>query len=1001
MSEQPHKLGSAVSHYLNALRHPDATPEQKSESRNQLAAIQEQLRNSPVAVRAVISSAATDVAADRLTSAEDKSRLVKSSQAKLEWFDADRLAQIDEAVAVGMMAVRAKAHAEQLEVLAQDEEAAAEAGPAEAADGELNAELAEAQAAQEKAEAEAAKLREKLAQSQVQLEAAEARRQSDDAMRKATEMAVQSKLAAAQAAFQQQNYRAVQELAADVLRLDAANAQALTLKVQAEEAVDDQVAEVAPIDVAGTDLALRWQNAKARYNAGIAQAQSARDAAQFDQAKTAIDQATAALLAERQAADPEELEELLDDAKKLKANITDQQVAQQVADAQAIARDQANRNRQANEDAETRRVEEIDTLIRQALELRQRQQYPEAIRILEQVVFIDPTNETAQYLLQLTNEADVVTQFRKARSAFGLQSGRQSVENQKAVIPVVDLQTYPDDWPAITIRRLAALDQTGGESEGNRQTSAQLETLVDAAYDQTQLDNIFDFIRRQTGANLAPNWPALDLAGVPQDKPITLRLSKIPAAKLLELVLDQASAESIDDAVSYSIIDGIVVIDTVRNLKASTDVRVYNIRDLLVQVPNFTDAPTFSLTDALSNTNSGGGGGGGGGGDQGIFEDEEDEEEDEGPTREELILQLTQLIQDSVGDPDEWLNEESTIRELNGSLIIKTTADNHRETVDLLTQLREQRAIQISVESRFLTVDQNFLEEFGIDIDARYTPDPANSDFGPIQIAQDSITLAQRLGSSIAGLSPLTNGDAFDKNDSGTGRSLSLGVSFLDDLEVDLLVNATLANQRSTALNAPRVTFFNGQRAYVVVARQIAFVSDLEPVPDAAGFDVTVSVVSEGVVLDVEGTTSADRRYVTLTVRPSLADVDEPLRTFPVSATAVIGTDDGTGQPITTTANIEVPEVAITTVRATVSVPDRGTLLLGGQRIVNEAEIEAGVPVLSKVPVLNRLFTNTSTVKEERTLLILVKPTIVIQNEEEDLLYPGLRDDPDSFQQGR
>jgi len=54
----------------------------------------------------------------------------------------------------------------------------------------------------------------------------------------------------------------------------------------------------------------------------------------------------------------------------------------------------------------------------------------------------------------------------------------------------------------------------------------------------------------------------------------------------------------------------------------------------------------------------------------------------------------------------------------------------------------------------------------------------------------------------------------------------------------------------------------------------------------AVGFDPTVSVLNTGVVLDIEGTVSADRRYVTMTVRPSLAQPTIPLRTVPVAAVA-------------------------------------------------------------------------------------------------------------------
>jgi type II secretory pathway component GspD/PulD (secretin) len=80
-----------------------------------------------------------------------------------------------------------------------------------------------------------------------------------------------------------------------------------------------------------------------------------------------------------------------------------------------------------------------------------------------------------------------------------------------------------------------------------------------------------------------------------------------------------------------------------------------------------------------------------------------------------------------------------------------------------------------------------------------------------------------------------------------------------------------------------------------------------------------------------------------------------------------------------------------TEINTTVTVPDKGTVLLGGQRDVQEFEIEVGVPLLSKIPVVNRFFTNRITSKSESTLLLLIRPEIIIQQEEEDALFPGLR----------
>ncbi|MEO1512535.1 MAG: hypothetical protein AAFU70_10705, partial [Planctomycetota bacterium] len=91
-------------------------------------------------------------------------------------------------------------------------------------------------------------------------------------------------------------------------------------------------------------------------------------------------------------------------------------------------------------------------------------------------------------------------------------------------------------------------------------------------------------------------------------------------------------------------------------------------------------------------------------------------------------------------------------------------------------------------------------------------------------------------------------------------------------------------------------------------------------------------------------------------------------------------------------ATIQTPVVTITSVETTVTVPDQGTILLGGQRVVNEVETETGVPILSKIPFINRFFTNRIETKTESTVLILLRPEIIIQSEEEELAFPGLLD---------
>jgi len=208
---------------------------------------------------------------------------------------------------------------------------------------------------------------------------------------------------------------------------------------------------------------------------------------------------------------------------------------------------------------------------------------------------------------------------------------------------------------------------------------------------------------------------------------------------------------------------------------------------------------------------------------------------------------------------------------------------------------------------------------------------------------------------------------------------------FLDQIQVDFLITATQAHQSTRTLTGPRLTLYNGQRAFVSVGTDQYYVANVEFVPGTGegaigGYDRTIEVVTTGTVLDVEATVSADRRYVTMTVRPTVSIIN--------GFTEYLGAMDFAGTPIPGSGLIQLPNITRQMIRCTVTAPDGGTLLLGGQRLAGEIEREMGVPILSKIPVLKRAFTNTVTIRDEQTLLILVKPEIMILKEYEDQAYP-------------
>ncbi len=87
-----------------------------------------------------------------------------------------------------------------------------------------------------------------------------------------------------------------------------------------------------------------------------------------------------------------------------------------------------------------------------------------------------------------------------------------------------------------------------------------------------------------------------------------------------------------------------------------------------------------------------------------------------------------------------------------------------------------------------------------------------------------------------------------------------------------------------------------------------------------------------------------------------------------------------------TEITVQQPVLEQVTVNTTVSVPDGGTVLLGGIKRLREGRNMAGVPILNKIPYISRLFKNTGVGRETESLMLIVTPRIIISEEEEEFL---------------
>src|SRR5205814_8408411 len=117
----------------------------------------------------------------------------------------------------------------------------------------------------------------------------------------------------------------------------------------------------------------------------------------------------------------------------------------------------------------------------------------------------------------------------------------------------------------------------------------------------------------------------------------------------------------------------------------------------------------------------------------------------------------------------------------------------------------------------------------------------------------------------------------------------------------------------------------------------------------------------------------------------NLASANVPLVPVQIPVPQLFNDNFTGNQPVIFQMFFQQPTMESITVNTTVLVPDGGTVLLGGLKTMSEGRNEFGPPILSKIPYISRLFRNTSYGRDGQSLMIMVTPRIIINEEEEEI----------------
>jgi Flp pilus assembly secretin CpaC len=628
--------------------------------------------------------------------------------------------------------------------------------------------------------------------------------------------------------------------------------------------------------------------------------------------------------------------------------------------------------------------ERTKTLFEKANQAMERNDYQVASNLAEEILAGDPTNDDAKRLRRIAVDA--------ASDAMDESYHRQLLDEWKSVFeqlaeaytPQVDAYTFPSTWDDLQNKRTPPVLSTARnmvEDPQNREVRNRLDgTKTTVQFNEVRIDGdggAADYLHRISGVNIVV-LPAAKEGKSDADMTIEkLALDQpVKVSQILQLICDLKG-------LAWNIENGVVQITTPQAAQGASFVQLYDVKDLATPINNFPGEEVNLDPKGEHQTT----------------------EEAKEPVPDFVLDTIAELITNNV-DKSVWEAGGGTVEPVPpGTLVIKCPAATHAKVQQLLNGLRGAGGLQVSIETRFITVQDNFLQDIGVDLrglgdntggqgvagkgglkgpggitspvtfDDVFFGSPGNPGgigtgneagvFYNIQSADGDLIAAR-----IENLYDVSLGKPGVLTNLG---GLSFQGTYIDDTQLEVVLRAVQKSDRSTVVIAPRLTAYNGQRANVTVLNQVSYISDFDvEIAQASQIgDPIVQTLRDGVILDLRPVVSADRRFITMELRPTVAILVRPIATF--------STTLANGPPVT----IQLPEIGVQRVRTTVTMPDNGTLLLGGLKFFEEKRLDSTVPWLNKIPIASFFFSRKGTFLEKRNVLILIRASILRPEENE------------------
>jgi len=552
---------------------------------------------------------------------------------------------------------------------------------------------------------------------------------------------------------------------------------------------------------------------------------------------------------------------------------------------------------------------------------------------------------------------------------------------------------FPDKetWQKIEQRGPRRLTKEKAISAIDKETALILERRLTFPFREgAPLQQVIEYIKGQlaeTGINII-----LD-EGVDSNTTLTLGANNpTPIKNALKEMLKRVNLD-------YMIVDGLVKIAKKEDVfKSQLETRAYDVLDLVIDIPNFaapdiglfaTQAPAPPPAAARINGDD-----------------------------------LAKLIKENLGKTEGgFVDGQTDCTFQSPSLIVKHLSSVHKEVEQLLSGLRAAMDLVVTVEARFLEVNENFLEDIGADMSGIGAPvptlpaaltaqqptqqtalagNPAFTGGTPGLYKESWVNGTTNVRSSVgARVEQIINADSMVGREGRFNtlifsRPVNPTLSYtrmpasLRRAQLQFIVRAVEKEERGKILYSPKITVYNGQRGFIYTSELFGYVRNYAMTMVTPGMvlpDPQPALLSLGTVLEVRPSISADLRYITMELKPQMVTPVAPFAPPNLRTQRIPFTNPGaipqTAISLMGSVNYELPDVQYQSIQTNVIIPDGGTVLIGGYHIGQEMDYESSVPILSKIPIIGALFSEKVKGGQHRILLIVIKAQITAMSQEE------------------